>query len=289
LEESVTVVETETEPTLDQAVELGVEAGLEQGIESDSDPTLDDLLAATLRESDDEPVEEPAAPIADETYTVVVDGEELEVTRDELLNGYQRQADYTRKTQTIPEDRQKFAAYAQLDVALQTNPQAVLEQLAEQFGVSLGAAPVAPLVEDPLASLEDPLEREIAELRQTVQSLTDGQQAAFQRAQEAERLAAVDVELDALRTQAKDPNFDEAALLQFALDNRIGSLDMAYRAMKQIESESTAVAEATRIADAKRALPPVEGGRSRSAGATRSGASSLMTLEQALEAAINDS
>jgi hypothetical protein len=31
------------------------------------------------------------------SYTVKVDGEEFEVTLDELRNGYQRQADYTRK------------------------------------------------------------------------------------------------------------------------------------------------------------------------------------------------
>ena len=38
-------------------------------------------------------------------YTIKVDGEELEVGIDELKNGYQRQADYTRKSQALAEQR----------------------------------------------------------------------------------------------------------------------------------------------------------------------------------------
>ena len=40
-------------------------------------------------------------------YTVKVDGEELEVGIDELKNGYQRQADYTRKSQALAEQRKE--------------------------------------------------------------------------------------------------------------------------------------------------------------------------------------
>jgi hypothetical protein len=40
-----------------------------------------------------------------EKYTVKVDGEEIEVTRDELIRGYQREADYTRKTQKLAQER----------------------------------------------------------------------------------------------------------------------------------------------------------------------------------------
>jgi hypothetical protein len=41
-------------------------------------------------------------------YRVKVDGEEIEVPFSELLKGYQRQADYTRKTQRIAEERRKL-------------------------------------------------------------------------------------------------------------------------------------------------------------------------------------
>lgn len=44
-------------------------------------------------------------------YTVKVDGEEIEVTQDELLRGYMRQKDYTQKTQALAEQRRQFEQY----------------------------------------------------------------------------------------------------------------------------------------------------------------------------------
>jgi hypothetical protein len=44
------------------------------------------------------------------SHTVKVDGEEYEVTLDELRNGYQRQADYTRKAQSLAEQRKAYEA-----------------------------------------------------------------------------------------------------------------------------------------------------------------------------------
>ena len=46
-------------------------------------------------------------------YTVKVDGEEYEVTLDELRNGYQRQSDYTRKSQSVAEMRKAYEANVQ--------------------------------------------------------------------------------------------------------------------------------------------------------------------------------
>ena len=57
------------------------------------------------------------------TYTVKVDGQEFEVSLDELRNGYQRQSDYTRKSQAIAEQRKAYEA----------NLQAV-QQEREQYG-----------------------------------------------------------------------------------------------------------------------------------------------------------
>ena len=45
-----------------------------------------------------------------EYFAVKVDGEELQVTFDELRNGYQRDADYRRKTMALSEDRKAFDA-----------------------------------------------------------------------------------------------------------------------------------------------------------------------------------
>ena len=54
-------------------------------------------------------VEEPEAQ-TETAYTVKIDGEEFEVTLDELRNGYQRQADYTRKSQSLAEQRKAYEA-----------------------------------------------------------------------------------------------------------------------------------------------------------------------------------
>lgn len=43
-------------------------------------------------------------------FTIKVDGKEIEVTLDELKNGYQRQADYTRKTMEVSEQRKAAEA-----------------------------------------------------------------------------------------------------------------------------------------------------------------------------------
>lgn len=52
-----------------------------------------------------------------ETVTIKIDGKEVEVTLDELKNGYQRQADYTRKTMEAAEQRK--AAEAEINAAIQ--------------------------------------------------------------------------------------------------------------------------------------------------------------------------
>ena len=64
-----------------------------------------------------------------DTYTVKVDGKDVKVTQEELLAGYSRQADYTRKSQVLSEQRQK----ADLELAAtQQERQRYLSQL-EQF------------------------------------------------------------------------------------------------------------------------------------------------------------
>jgi len=78
-----------------------------------------EVLEAEASESDaesdeqtegDEDAEE--APQSGQTFRVKVDGEEVEVPLDELLKGYSRTADYTRKTQAIAEARKQAEAEA---------------------------------------------------------------------------------------------------------------------------------------------------------------------------------
>lgn len=75
-----------------------------------------ELLAAFGEDQATTAADESASPIAapeveaTELYTVKVNGEELQVTRDELLSGYSRQADYTRKAQALAEERKALEA-----------------------------------------------------------------------------------------------------------------------------------------------------------------------------------
>lgn len=65
-------------------------------------------------EEPETPEGEPGSDEGDEEepqrFTVKVDGAEHEVTLDELLNGYQRDADYRRKTQTLADERRGIQA-----------------------------------------------------------------------------------------------------------------------------------------------------------------------------------
>ena len=58
-------------------------------------------------QTDDEEIEEPDSNEPD-LYAVTVDGEEHEVTFDELLKGYSRQSDYTKKTQQLSSERKQL-------------------------------------------------------------------------------------------------------------------------------------------------------------------------------------
>lgn len=73
----------------------------ETSTETPGDPDLEDA-------PDEEP-QETQTP-EPELYTVKVNGEELKVTREELLAGYSRTADYTRKTQAHAEAVKQFEA-----------------------------------------------------------------------------------------------------------------------------------------------------------------------------------
>jgi phosphoribosylpyrophosphate synthetase len=62
------------------------------------------------QEEEQEEVEVQAEP---ELYKVIIDGEEVEVSLDELQKGYSRQSDYTRKTQQLAQQRKEAEALQQ--------------------------------------------------------------------------------------------------------------------------------------------------------------------------------
>ena len=113
--------------TQEEAVIEEVEESVEP--EDDDFEEVEELVDEDDLEYDDEEDGEEETEVEEleeqPVYRVTVDGNEIEVTQDELLNGYSRQQDYTRKTQELANQRktieqqsqelqQRDAIYAQL-------------------------------------------------------------------------------------------------------------------------------------------------------------------------------
>ena len=73
--------------------------------------------------------------IGDKYVKLQVDGQEVSVPIKEALAGYQRQADYTRKTQELSDQRKQVQYASALQEALQSDPAATLLLLQEHYGV----------------------------------------------------------------------------------------------------------------------------------------------------------
>jgi hypothetical protein len=86
---------------------IETEGGEEEVLEAEASES--DAESEEQTEGDEEADE---APQSGQTFRVKVDGEEVEVPLDELLKGYSRTADYTRKTQAIAEARRQAEAEA---------------------------------------------------------------------------------------------------------------------------------------------------------------------------------
>ena len=72
---------------------------------------------------------------ADRPVKLNVAGEEIDVPLKEALAGSQRQADYTRKTQELSEQRTQVQFGAALQEALQNDPKNTLELLKQHYGL----------------------------------------------------------------------------------------------------------------------------------------------------------
>ena len=73
--------------------------------EGQAEEEVEEEVSAESEESEEEEYEVVAE--EDLKYTIKVDGEEFDVGIDELKSGYQRQADYTRKSQALAEQRKE--------------------------------------------------------------------------------------------------------------------------------------------------------------------------------------
>ena len=120
-EEQSTEDQEETETTEEVSAQDMESESVEVEADNPDGLTAEDLV-------DQNQAEESQTP---GTYTIKVDGKDVEVTLDELQAGYSRQADYTRKSQVLAEQRKK----ADEELATtQQERQRYLSQL-EQFNI----------------------------------------------------------------------------------------------------------------------------------------------------------
>ena len=113
---------TEEEESTEETQDESLEEESEEEAESEDEEEESEESA-----EDDEGEEEPLFP-------VMANGQEIEVTYDELIKGYSRQADYTRKTQELSNVRQEYERGAQQYA--QSLPE--LENLKQQYSQALG-------------------------------------------------------------------------------------------------------------------------------------------------------
>jgi hypothetical protein len=210
-------------------------------------------------------------------YRVKVDNEELEVDVDELIKGYSRTSDYTKKTQALAEQRKVIEAEKAKvqDAARLRDQYAQRLQVIEQMLTQSPQENMAELKEtDPIGyavKMAEQVEREkqLAAVRQERAQLAQRQQYEQQErlkvhlSQEAERLQAAipemadEVKGEVVRKEIKDfarsIGFSEQELSQ-VYDHR--AVLTLYKAMQYDKLQKSKPATAKRVAEAPKTLRP---------------------------------
>lgn len=125
-QEAADLSESEDDPE-EQPAEGDEDAG-QDSEEEDEGETVDG------EEAEEEEAEEP-------TFTVVIDGKEEAVSQSELIQGYQRQADYTRKTQALTEQRKRLETQEEQVGKKLDEAASIMEAVTQQL---LGTPPAKP-------------------------------------------------------------------------------------------------------------------------------------------------
>jgi hypothetical protein len=142
-------------------------------------------------------------------------GEELEVSFDELRRGYSRESDYTRKTQELAEQRNSLGYWAQVQQAMQVDPQATIALLARQHGMSIAQATQAVQENTAPPQFDDPLERQVWEQQQEIQRLRE----TYEQDQADRQLSNA---IGTLQQQYGASDEDVRAVVQVAYQNGLG-------------------------------------------------------------------
>lgn len=191
---------------------------------------------------------------ADKYVKVTLDGEELEVPLKEAVSGYQRQADYTRKTQQLAEERKNVQFAQAIQQALDNDPAATVELLKNHYGLTQEDS----FEEDDYWA--DPVEKQYKQLERRL--------ASFEEAQAMNELQQT---IGGLQQKYGD-DFDANEVVSAALAQGTSNLEAVYKQMAfdrlfsreqaQREMQSRRTQQEQKIVQAKRSSGIVAGGSS---------------------------
>ncbi len=220
--------------------------------------------------------EEVAAEPDGDMHSITVDGEQQQVSLSELRDGYQRQADYTRKTQELASERKRLQQAEAIVSSLESDPSGTLSALQDAFGVA--GAPSEPVstpseVDEWGEAVEpDPNATRIAAL-----------EARLEQQDRLHRREQVEKQVEALHDQYGE--FDATELYQHALRHKIGNLEAALTHMRfgEVSERATKLEKEQERTTAKRDAAVVEPSGSTQAGsiAAKAGKDSPSSIREA--------
>jgi hypothetical protein len=154
-----------------EAASTGEEAPEEVEVGEDAEPEVPEEDTPEAESDTPEDTEEFDGPpsldldeFADYTVTIKVDGEERQVPLSEALSGYMRQADYTKKTQSVAADKQSLQFAEALQRGMDRDPIGTLRALADHYGIT-GAS------QEPAQQFDDPLEQKVFEMERELEQM----------------------------------------------------------------------------------------------------------------------
>ena len=150
----------------------------EAAASEDDDSGVEDAPDDESAEEQSEEGEESEEQEQPQTFTVKVDGKEVDVTLDELQKGYSRTQDYTRKTQQIAEVRKQ----------VEQETQAVRAER-QQYAQLLGALQAQLQVSEPQVDLDRLYNEDPIEWVRQKEVLRDRQEKAYAIQAEQQRLS----------------------------------------------------------------------------------------------------
>ena len=176
----------ETEEAAPTEEEESIEETQDESLEEESEDEAEEPDEGEEEESEETDDGEEEDPL----YAVTVNGEEHEVTFDELLRGYSRQSDYTRKTQELSNDRKQMEElqkqYNSEVSTIQTERQQYMESLNQIIANSSAGLDKFSNVDWQSLKDTDPIEyvtkkEEFREAQEKVQGMQQEQYQAQQR------------------------------------------------------------------------------------------------------------